>query len=107
MNPHGDEAIQDPVPLRMSEPTFTLEPGSLDGCPPQEVLVVEVVHGIVEIGVTLPVQTIHNTGVLGVGIDDVGARVGVPPLVGTRDVDLSNAIGILGNARHGNEEMKR
>ena len=62
MNPHSDEAIQDPIPLRMSKPTLTLEPDSLDGGPPQEVLVVEVVHGIVEVGVTFPVQTIHDTG---------------------------------------------
>jgi len=107
MNPHGDEAIQDPVSLRLSKPTLTLEPSGLDGGPPQEVLVVEVVHGIVEIGVTLPVQTIHDTRVLGVRVDNVGTRMGVPSLVGTRDVDLSNAIGILGDARHGNDEMVR
>jgi len=107
MNPHGDEAIQDPVSLRLSKPTLTLEPSGLDGGSPQEVLVVEVVHGIVEIRVTLPIQTVDDAGILGVGLDDVGARVRVPPLVGTGDVDLSNAIGILGDARHGNDEMVR
>jgi len=42
-----------------------------------------------------------------VRVDDVGTRVGVPSLVGTRDVDLSNAIGVLGDARHGNVKMWR
>jgi len=91
----------------MSESTFTLEPDSLDGCPPQEILVVEVIHGIVEIGVTFPVQTVHDAGVLGVRIDDVGAAMRVSPLVGTRNVELGDTIGVLGDARHGDDEMVR
>ena len=107
LNPHGDQAIQDPVPLRLREPTITLEPGSLDGRPPQEILVVEIIHGIVEIRVTLSIQTIDDTRVLGVRIDDVGARVRVPSLVGARYVHLSNTIRVLGNARHDSKEMRR
>jgi len=91
----------------MSNPTLTLEPSSLNGRPPQEVLVVEVVHGIVEIGVTLPVQTIHDTRVLGVRLDDVGTRMGVPSLVGTGDIDLSDAVGVLGDTRHDSVKMRR
>jgi len=91
----------------MSKSTFTLEPGSLDGCSPQEILVVEVMHGIVDIGVTIPIQTVDDTRVLGVRVDDVGARVRVPSLVGTRDVHLGDTIGVLGNTRHGNDEMRR
>jgi len=91
----------------MSEPTFTLEPDSLDGGTPQEVLVVEVVHGIVEIGVTLPIQSIHDTRSLGVRVDDVGTRVRVPSLVSARNVELGDAIGVLGDARHGNVKMGR
>jgi len=79
---------------------LTLEPSSLNRRPPQEILVVEVVHGVVEIGVTLPVQTIHDAGILGVWVDDIGTRMGVPPLVGPRDVHLGDAVGVLGNARH-------
>jgi len=107
MNPHGDEAIQDSVPLRLIKPTLALEPNSLDGGPPQEVLVVEVVHGIVEVGVTFPVQTIHDTGSLGVRVDDVGTRVGVPSLVGTGHVELGDAVGVLGDTRHSNGKMRR
>ena len=107
MNPHGDEAIQDPVPFRMSESMFALEPDSLDGRPPQEILVVEVIHGIVEIGVAFPIQTIHDTGVLGVRVDNIGAGMRIPPLVGTGHVELGDVIGVLGNARHSNEEMRR
>jgi len=107
MNPHGDEVIQDPVPLWMSKSTFALEPDSLNGGPPQEVLVVKVVHRIVEIGVTLPVQTIHDAGILGVGVNDVGATMRVSPLVGTRNVELGDTIGVLGDVRHDNEKMRR
>jgi len=107
VNPHGDETIQDPVPLRMSKLTFTLEPDSLDGGPPQEILVVEVIHGIVEIGVAFPVQTIHNTGVLGVRVDDVGVGMRIPPLIGTGHVELGDAVGVLGDTRHGNVKMWR
>jgi len=106
MNPHGDEAIQDSVPLRLIKPTLALEPNSLDGGPPQEVLVVEVVHGIVEVGVTFSVQTIHDTGILGIRVDDVGAGMRVPSLVGTGYVELGDAVGVLGNARHSDEEMR-
>jgi len=91
----------------MSESTFTLEPDSLDGGPPQEVLVVKVIHGIVEIGVAFPIQTIHNAGVLGVRVNDVGAGMRIPPLISTGHVELGDTIGVLGNARHGDEEMKR
>jgi len=91
----------------MSESTFTLEPDSLDGCPPQEILVVEVIHGVVEIQVTVLIQTVDDVRVLGVRLDDVGTRVRVPSLVGARDGHLSKTIGILGNARHGNGEMRR
>ena len=97
LNPHGDEAIQDPVPLWLGESTITLEPDSLDGGSPQEILVVEVIHGVVEIRITLPIQTVDDTGILGVGIDDVGAR----------DVHLGDTIGVLGDARHGNVKMGR
>ena len=104
---HGDEAIQNPVPLWMSESTFTLEPDSLDGCPPQEILVVQVVHRIIEIGVAFPIQTIHNTGILGVQVNDVGARVRVPSLFGTGHVEFGDAVGVLGDTRHSNGMMKR
>ena len=106
LNPHGEKAIQDPVPLRMSELTFTLESGSLNGCPPQEILVVEVIHGIVEIRVTLPIQTVDDTRVPGVRLDDVGTGVRVPSLVSARNGHLSKLIGVLGNARHSNEKMR-
>ena len=91
----------------MSESTITLEPGSLDGCPPQEILVIEIIHGIVEIRVTIPIQTVDDTRVLGVGLDDVGTRVRVLSLVGARDGHLSKTIGVLSDARHSNEEMRR
>jgi len=57
--------------------------------------------------VTFPIQTVNDTRVLGVWVDDVGARVRVPSLVGTRDVHLGDTIGVLGNARHGNVKMRR
>jgi len=107
MNSHGDQAVQDPVPLQMSKPTLTLEPSSLNGRPPQEILVVEVVHGVVEIGIAFPVQTIHDAGVLGVRVDDVGTRVRVPPLVGTGNVHLGDTIGVLSDMRHSGVEMRR
>ena len=107
MNPHGDEAIQNPVPLRLTKPTLALKPDSLDRGSPQEVLVVKVVHGVVEIGVAFSVQTIHDTGVLGVWVNDVGTRMRVPSLVGARNVELGNAVGVLGDARHSNGEMRR
>ena len=91
----------------MSESTFTLEPDSLDGGPPQEVLVVKVIHGIVEIGVAFPIQTIHNAGVLGVRVNDVGVRMRVPSLVGTGHVELGDVVGVLGETRHSNGEMRR
>jgi len=107
LNPHGDQAIQDPVPLRLREPTITLEPGSLDGRPPQEILVVEIIHGIVEIRVTLSIQTIDDTRVPGIRLDDVGTRVRVSSLVGARDGYLSETIGVLGDTRHSNGKMRR
>ena len=99
--------IQDPVPLRLSKPTLTLEPNSLNGGSPQKVLVVEVIHRVVEIGVAFPVQTIHDASILGIRVDDVGMRVRVPSLIGTRNVELRDTIGVLGDTRHSNEEMKR
>jgi len=91
----------------MSESTITLESGSLDGCPPQEILVVEVIHGIVEIRVTVPIKTVDDARVLGVRLDDVGTRVRVPSLVGARDGHLSKMIGVLGDTRHDKGEMRR
>jgi len=63
-------------------------------------------HGIVDIGVTFPIQTVDDTRVPGVWVDDVGTRVRVPSLVGARYVHLSNTIRVLGNARHSDEEMR-
>jgi len=99
--------IQHSIPLQMMNPTIGLKPGSLNGRPPHEILIVEVIHGIVEVGVTLPIQTVNDMGVPGVGVDNIGARVRVPPLVGTRDGHFTNAIGVLGEARHGNDKMVR
>jgi len=81
---------------------ITLEPGSLDGCSPQEILVVEVIHGVVEIRITIPIQTVDDAGIPGVRLDDVGTRVRVPPLVGAGNGHLSKTIGVLSNARHNN-----
>jgi len=91
----------------MTESTVILKPSSLDRCPPQEILIVKVVHGIVEIGVPIPIQMVNDAGVPGIRIDDVGARVRVPPLVSTGDGHLMDAIGVLGKARHGNKKMRR
>ena len=106
LNPHGDQTIQDPVPLQMTNPAVVLESGSLDGRPPQEILVVEVIHGIVEIRVPIPIQTVDNMGVLGVWVNDVGTGVRIPPLVGMGDGHLMDTILVVANARHSDEKMR-
>jgi len=101
LNPHGDQTIQDPIPLRMTHSTVVLKSGSLDGRPPQEILIVEVIHGVVKIRVAVPIQTVNDTSVLGIRVNDVGMGMRVPPLVGTRDGDIIDTIGVLGDFRHG------
>jgi len=77
----------------------------LDGRSPQEILIVKIAHGVVEIRVTIPVQTVDDTSVLGVRVDDVGTRVRVITLVGTRDGHLMKAIGVVRDSRHSDEKM--
>jgi len=75
---------------------------SLDGGPPQKVLVVEVEHGVVDITCPLTIQTINNGGVLGIGRNNVGVRVRVMTLVSARNGHVMNVVGVLGDSRHGN-----
>jgi len=82
------------------EPSIVLKAGSLDGRPPQEVFIVEVQHGVVEVTHPWTIQMVNNGGVLGVFVDDVGAGMRVPSLVGTRNRYLMDTIGVLGNSRH-------
>ena len=70
-----------------------LELSSLDRRPPQEILIIEVIHGIVKIRVTVPIQT----------VDDIGVRVRVPSLVGMRNGHLMDMIGVLSKTGHGDE----
>jgi len=59
----------------------------LDGCPPQEVFVIEVLHGIF--------------------VDDVGTRMGVVPLVSMGDGNFMDTVGILGDSRHGKSRRRQ
>jgi len=107
LNPHGDQTIQDPIPLRMTNPAVVLEPSSLDRCPPQEILIVEVIHGVVEISGPIPIQMVDDAGILGVGVDDVGTGMRVPPLVGAGDRNLMDPILVVTDARHSDKKMRR
>jgi len=100
LHPQRDETIKDPIPLGMQNPLVVLKTRSLDGGTPQEVLVVEVQHRVVDIPHPLTIQTINDGGVLGVFVNDVGARVRVPSLVNMRNRDLVDTIGIMGDSRH-------
>jgi len=91
----------------MTESTVILEPSSLDRHPPQEILIIEVIHGVVKIRVTIPIQTVDDMSVPGVRIDDVGVRVRVPSLVSARNGHLMDTIGVLSKVRHGSERMRR
>ena len=73
----------------------------MNGRPPQEILVVEVEHRDIKVTHPQTVQTINDGGIPGVAIDDVGMGMGIGSLVGVRNRHFMNAIGILGNSRHG------
>jgi len=100
LHPQRDDAIQHPIPLGLQDPSITLKPSSLDGGPPQEILVIEVEHGVVDVTHPFTIQTINDGGVLGVRGDNVSTRVRVPPLVGARNGHVMDAIGIMGDSRH-------
>jgi len=97
----GDQEIQHPIPLWLQYPLITLKTSSLDGSPPQEVLVVEVAHGVVNVTSPLTIQMINDGGVLGVGSDNVGTRMRISSLVGMGDGHIMNMIGVLGDSGHG------
>jgi len=94
--------IQHPIPLQLQHPTITLNVSSLNSGPPQEIPVVQVTHRVVDVICPLTIQAINNSGVLGIGSDNVGAKVRVLPLVGVRDRHIMNVISVLRNSRHGN-----
>jgi len=101
LHPQRDEAIQHPIPLQMQNPLVVLETSSLNGDPPQEVLVVKVEHGVVNITRPLTIQMINDGGVLGIFVKDVAVRVGIVSLVCTRDRYLMDTVGVLSDSRHG------
>jgi len=61
----------------MQNSSVVLEMSSLDGGPPQEVLVVEVKHRVVDIPHPLTIQMIDDGGVLGVLVKNVGTGMRV------------------------------
>jgi len=95
----------------MTQPTLVLKTGGLDGRPPQEVLVVQVVLVQIEVPVPWSIQTVDDGGVPRIRVDNIGTRMGVPSLVGTRDGNLVDTVDGLGNSRHGDsrrsEELLR
>jgi len=44
---------------------------------------------------------IDDGSVLGILVDDIGTGMRVPSLVGTRDGDLMDTIGVVADSRHG------
>jgi len=85
----------------MENSLVVLETSGLDGGPPQEVLIVQVQHGVVNIPHPLTIQTIDNGGVLGVLVKDIGAGVRVLSLIGLGNRHFMDTVGVLGNSRHG------
>ena len=85
----------------MQNPPVILQAGCLDGSSPQEVFVVQIQHRVVDIPHPLTIQTIDDSSVLGILVDDVGTGMRVPSLVGTRDGDLMDTIGVVADSRHG------
>jgi len=73
---------------------------SLDGGPPQEILIIQIAHGVVNITSPLTIQAIDDGGILGVRTDNVRARMGIASLVGTRDGYAMDVVGVLGDSRH-------
>jgi len=65
LHPHGNQAIQHPIPLGLQDPSIILKTSRLNGHPPQEVFVVKVIHGVIEITHPWTVQTINVVVFLG------------------------------------------
>jgi len=100
-HPQRDQMIQHLVSLQLRNPSLILKMSRLNGSPPQEVLVVEIVHGVVNVTHPLTIKPINDGGVLGVPVNDILMRVRVVSLVSVRDRHFMDTIGVLGDSRHG------
>jgi len=100
LHSHHDQMIQHPIPLQLQAPLITLKMSSLDGSPPQKVLIIEVTHKVVDITSSLTIQMINDGGILGIRGDNFGTRMGIMSLVGMRDGHVMDVVGVLGDSRH-------